>query len=355
MPSRYPRRNRAAVDYAAVAAGKAQAIRIPEKKKPGRPSQTRTPKPKAPKTKNPNVRTRWRSPRGNEWSARQPGRPEPEPLDQNSDGGPDTPSPDPDVDPDQLSDTTPTESQDSAEKEVEEESSEPSTAELPRTYPGINRYRARHKQLKVPDSMGTTRTPQFNTHQLNAAYYNVLLPQESDDASSPSTVSESEDETNMTTQEYHDRLARREMPSYETSSESDFWEMQDQQGADGLMDSFSEIDMEQYRPMVDPMTELTIQGIVDMVGAVTFFAQNVQRMRIDVTSPMSVMMALNSQDSLWDAPHQAWVKYADRAWRHRFHIADKLYDMELGDLVTLADVAMKFKEDLSAKGIEIML
>ncbi|KAI2467202.1 hypothetical protein F4781DRAFT_321568 [Annulohypoxylon bovei var. microspora] len=172
----------------------------------------------------------------------------------------------------------------------------------------------------------------------------------------------------------HRARERREQRNYAPSSSSELWDSDLPDPAD---DSSSEILASlnpeaglanrpspapsdpladgNYTLADDPLTTLTVQEVLDLVGTVVYFVRSVKKVRIDLTSPLSVTRALNSRDGVWDDQSIDWTKYVDRAWRHRFDAVDSLYEMPLGHVAALVDVVMQFKYELGDKGIAIIL
>ncbi|KAI1209401.1 uncharacterized protein F4807DRAFT_467659 [Annulohypoxylon truncatum] len=324
MSSRYPKRKRAAIDYAAIASGntqaprtsktgKAQALRLPKSKRPA--TSPSPPKLSKSSSKAANPARASKTPKAPKVKAavkaikapKRPvvERPEPEPLDQNSDGGPDPPSPDPEIDPEQLSATT-------ATRTSYATTTTPSTEFVPQ-------YEQQQQQptpVSIQPKPGPRPRSIFDPDPDVDQLFRMMDQQEQD-------------------------LAFLDM---DTDPEP---------FPDLINDSSSSSIF--YQPRTNPLTELSVQEVVDFVGTVIYFVRAVKRIRIDVANPLSVTRALDARDRVWDDPARDWAKYGDRAWRHRFHVADGLYEMPLGHVAALVDVVMRFKEDLDDKGIHIGL
>ncbi|KAI0889365.1 uncharacterized protein GGS22DRAFT_184942 [Annulohypoxylon maeteangense] len=414
MSSRYPKRKRVTIDYAAIAAGKppvsktpktsvAQAIRIPKTKRQATSGAVSKASKPAKRPGRPPAKTRTVIE-----------RPEPEPLDQNSDGGPDPLSTDPDVDSSELSDISPTESmelteevseqdleeqpeeqpeeeiEEQPEEEVEEEVEEELEGEYDGEYEGEydEEYEEDYEEEAPKESSEEASTTfgflESSSSEEPSTTFGFL---ESSSSSGPTTAhslfspitssnpytepstsrslfspspppSKKRVQTLPTAQNptYEDLLYERELPTYATSSASSYVTDSDPEAGAKFLQKFPAIDMDEYRPSIDPTSTLSMQEMAEMIGTVTFFAKNVNRMRIDITQPLSVMRGLYSRLEVWDDETIDWVKYRNRAWRHRWHVANELFEMPMGDVAALADVAMKFVEDLrDLKGIDVLL
>ncbi|XDG09717.1 hypothetical protein ABKA04_009332 [Annulohypoxylon sp. FPYF3050] len=324
MSSRYPTRKRATVDYAAVNSG--------------RPSRVTKAKPAPPILVSPRTPKSARSSRSLGGTGRRVAfapieRPEPEPLDQSSDGGPDPPSLDPTFDSSELSSEEVTDSDQSFSLGgVTQELTEITDSDQDLSTEGVTQ-----ELTEITDSdeyQSTEEVTQVPTSSSSSLFVNP------EPASPPVQLPLSKGET------FNEAFTRMFFPPLEDTLRGyervrDYFKLEE--------DSENELDEDNS----EAATQYTVQELIDLVGTVVTFVRKVKQVPIDITDPSSVSQELDSQDPLWDNTSVNWTKFAHQAWHHRWSEADTLNEMPLGVVTALANEVLRFKGDLLDKGIDL--
>ncbi|KAI1100708.1 hypothetical protein F4804DRAFT_348291 [Jackrogersella minutella] len=101
----------------------------------------------------------------------------------------------------------------------------------------------------------------------------------------------------------------------------------------------------------DAHTVYSVWEIISLLSTVLEFVQRAKNTVIDISSPLFVQRALDPRDPCWADPSSGWSEEIDWARQQTYQNADELYSLAIKDAVSMANTAIRFKKALDSKGI----